>query len=41
MIKKFINTLSIREREVEVIDFHKTTDEVLRRINGHLCNIKI
>ncbi len=25
------------EREVNVIDFNKSTDEVLKAFNGHLC----
>ena len=31
--------LSIKEKEVETIDFHKSTDQVLRAINWHLCNM--
>jgi hypothetical protein len=27
------------EREVKIIGFHKSTDEVLRAINGHLFNM--
>jgi hypothetical protein len=42
VIKRFINThllLSIREREVKIINLHKSTDEVFRNINGHLFNM--
>jgi hypothetical protein len=31
--------LWIREKEVKIIGFHKSTDELLRAINGYLCNM--
>ena len=31
--------LSIKEKEVETIDFHKSTDKELRAINWYLCSM--
>ena len=31
--------LWIRGKEVKIIDFHKSTDKVLRSINRHLSNM--
>jgi hypothetical protein len=28
-----------KDKLKKVIDFHKSTDEVLRAIDGHLCNM--
>jgi hypothetical protein len=28
-----------KEKEVKIIDFHKSTDEILRTINGYVCNM--